>query len=77
MSFPYHNYTIYNQQLQQVSSAKYQGVTIDSHLNWKDHIDEIFSKDNSATEFLRKNIFQCPKSIKLNCYKTFVQPIIE
>jgi len=76
-TFLNYSYTIYNQQLQQVSSAKYLGVTIDSHLNWKDHIDEISAKANSAKAFLRRNIYQCPKSIKSNCYKTFVRPILE
>jgi len=76
-SFLNHNYTIHNQQLQQVSSAKYLGITIDSHLSWKDHIDEICSKANSAKAFLRRNIHQCPRSIKSNCYKIFARPILE
>ena len=71
-----YNYTIYNQQLQQVSSSKNLGVTIDSHLSWKDHKDEIYSKANSKA-FLRRHIYQCLKSIKSNCYKTFVRPILE
>ena len=73
----YHNYTIYNQQLREVSSAKYLGLSIDGHLTWKDHINEICSKANSAKAFLRRNIYQCPKSIKSNCYQTFVRPILE
>ena len=40
-------------------------------------IDEICSKANSAKAFLRRNIYQCPKSIKSNCCKTFVRPILE
>ena len=67
----------YDQQLQQVSSAKYLGVTIDSHLTWKDHINDICSKANSAKAFLQRNIYQCPKAIKSNCYKSLVRPILE
>ena len=72
-----HGYSIYDQQLQQVSSAKYLGVTINSHLTWKDHIIDICSKANSAKAFLQRNIYQCPKAIKSNCYKSLVRPIIE
>jgi len=42
-TFLNHNYTIYNQQLWEVPSAKYLGITIDSHLTWKDHVNEICS----------------------------------
>ena len=38
------SYYIYSQQLKKVASAKYLGITIDSHLTWKDHINEICSK---------------------------------
>ena len=72
-----HSYSIYDQQLQQLSSAKYLGVTIDSHLTWKDHINDICSKDNSAKAFLQRNIYQCPKAIKSSCYKSLVRPILE
>jgi len=72
-----HNYTIYNHQLREVTSAKYLGITIDKRLTWKDHVNEICSKANSAKTLLRRNIYQCPKTIKSNCYKSFVQPILE
>jgi len=32
---------------------------------------------NSTKAFLRRNIFHCPRIIKSNCYKTFMQPILE
>lgn len=51
-TFLNHNYNIYGQQ--QVPSAKYLGITIDSHLSWKDHINEICSKANSVNAFLKE-----------------------
>ena len=51
--------------------------TIDQDLIWKDHINNICHKANSVKGFLRRNLHQCPTSIKSNCYKTFVRPILE
>ena len=76
-SYIQNTYQIYGQQILQVTSAKYLGVTIDQHLTWKDHINNIFHKANSVKGFLRRNLHQCPTSIKSNCYKTFVRPNLE
>ena len=64
-------------QIHQVNSAKYFGVTIDQHLTWKDHINNICHKVNSIKGFLRLNLHQCPTSTKSNCYKIFVRSILE
>ena len=42
-TFLKYSYNIYSQKLKQVTSAKYLGITIDSHLTWKGHINEICS----------------------------------
>ena len=47
------------------------------HLTWADHINEICNKANIAKAFLKRNIHQCPISIKANCYKSLVRPILE
>ena len=44
---------LYGQQIHQVTSAKYLGVTIDQHLTWKDHINKVCHKANSVKGFLR------------------------
>ena len=76
-TFLKYNYSIYSQQIKHVTSSKYLGIIIDSHLTWKDHINEISSKANSAKGFLKRNIYQCPTIIKPNCYKSFIRPILE
>ena len=70
-------YQIYCQNIKQASSTKYLGITIDQHLTWTDHINEICNKANIAKAFLKRNIHQCPISIKANCYKSLVRPILE
>ena len=76
-TFLKYNYSIYSQQLKHVTSAKYLGIIIDSHLIWKDHINEINSKASSAKAFLKRNIYQYPTTIKSNCYESFIRPILE
>ena len=41
------------------------------------NINEICNKANTAKTFLQRNIYQCPISIKANCYKSLVRPILE
>ena len=73
----YNCYQIYGQHIKQASSAKYLSITIDQHLTWTDHINETCNKANIAKAFLKRNIYQCPISIKANCYKSLVRPILE
>ena len=35
------------------------------------------SKANKVNSFLHRNLYHCPVSTKLNCYKAMVRPIVE
>ena len=48
------------------------GVTIQSKLNWKPHINNITKKDNNVRAFLQRNLSNCPRSVKEQAYKTYV-----
>ena len=54
-----------------------KGVTIDSKLSWSKHIQEITTKANKVKGFLQRNLCSCPISVKANCYKSLVKPIVE
>ena len=71
------NYNIHNVILEETSAAKYLGVTIDSHLKWKQQYSATLKKANGVLAFLRRNINDCPPRIKDNCYRTLVRPILE
>ena len=52
-------------QNKKVSSAKYLGITINSHLTWSNHIGKICNKALSVKAFLQQNLPSCPPNIKL------------
>ena len=72
-----HTYYIDNCQIDEVSNAKYLGVVIDQHLTWNEHIKQTTSKAIRVNGFLYRNLYHCPITVKLNCYKAMVRPIIE
>ena len=72
-----YNYTMSNAKIKEVSTAKYLGVTINNHLTWSNHIDNICHKALSVKSFLQCNLTSCPPNIKLLCYITMVRSILE
>ena len=59
------------------ASVKYLGITINSKLNWSDHIANITSKASSVLGFLQRNFKKCPINTKVSLYKSMVLPILE
>ena len=70
-------YSIHGKILNLVDEGKYLGVTIQSKLSWKPHINNICKKGNSTLGLLRRNLKKCPPSIKEQAYKTYVRPTLE
>ena len=69
------DYSLQNQTLENVQSAKYLGITITDNMDWGQHVSEI-----SATKtlgFLRRNLAFAPRSTKEVAYKTLVRPKLE
>ena len=50
------DYTLHQQRLEQVQSAKYLGITITDDLDWGQHISEISAKATKTMGFLRRNL---------------------
>ena len=48
-----YNYTMNNTKIKEVTSTKYPGITINSHLSWTNHINNICNKALSVTAFLQ------------------------
>ena len=57
--------------------TKYLGVVIDSKLSWSQHVKTVTNKANRIKGFLQRNLHSCPISVKANCYKSLIKPILE
>ena len=70
-------YTLHQERLEQVQSAKYLGLTITDDLDWGQHILEISAKATKTLGFLRHNMFFAPGHTKEVAYKTLVRHKLE
>ena len=71
------NYSLHQQTLEQVESAKYLGITITDNLEWGQHVSEISSKATKTLGFLRRNLALAPQHTKEVAYQTLVRPQLE
>ena len=69
------DYSLHNQTVENVQSAKYLGITISDNMD--QHISENSPKANKTLGFLRRNLAFAPKSTKEVAYKTLVRPKLE
>ena len=70
-------YNIRGVPLDEVTTAKYLGVTLSENLSWKPHINEICTKAGNTLSFLRRNFSRANTSIKSRMYTTLVRPQME
>ena len=71
------DYTLHQEQLEQVQSAKYLGITITDNLDWGHHVSEISCKATNTMDFLHRNLALAPRHTKEVAYKTLVRPQLE
>ena len=67
------DYSLHNQTLENVQSAKYLGITISDTMDLGQHVSEISSKATKTLGFLRRNLDFAPRSTKEVAYKTLVR----
>ena len=71
------DYSLHNQTLENVQSAKYLSITISDNMDWGQHISEISSKATKTHGFLCRNLAFAPRSTKEVAYKSLVRPKLE
>ena len=54
----------------------YLGVTITKDLKWNTHISNVCTKASRNLDFLRRNLFSCPKVVREAVYKRLVRHIL-
>ena len=72
-----YDYSLHNQTLENVQSAKYLGITISDHMDWGQHISDISSKATKTLGILCRNLAFAPRRTKEVTYKTLVQTKLE
>ena len=71
------NYSLHQQTLEQVQSAKYLGITINDNLEWGQHVAKISSKATKTLGLLRRNLALAPRHTKKIAYQTLIRPQLE
>ena len=66
------SYTLQDQILEQVQSAKYLGITITDNLDWGQHISEVTAEATRTLGFLPHNLAFAARQTKEAAYKTLV-----
>ena len=64
------DYSLHNQTLENVQSAKYLGITVSGNMDWGLHFLEISSKATKIFGFLCRNLAFAHKSTKDVAYKS-------
>ena len=72
-----HDYSLHNQVLKNVASAKYLGITITDDLDWGQYMTNVTSKAPKTLGFLRRNLTLAPKETKVAAYQALVRPHLE
>ena len=75
---PIHSdYWLYGVQLKCKYSIKYLGLTIDSKLNFNEHINDKSTKASKVLNMIRRNLYFAPAKVKAKAYMAMVRPILE
>ncbi|XP_049832898.1 uncharacterized protein LOC126273389 [Schistocerca gregaria] len=71
---------LWNTPLTLSNSARYLGVYLDRHLNWKTHLNHLLNKTRLRQNLIRQvqgRFHGCSDETALHTYKTFIRPILE
>ncbi|XP_049845514.1 uncharacterized protein LOC126298254 [Schistocerca gregaria] len=72
--------TLWISPLQLNDTARYLGVHLDKHLNWKTHLAYLLNKTRLRQNLIRQvqgRFHGCNTQIAINTYKTFIRPVLE
>ena len=71
------NYTMMGTSLEETSNIQYLGVQIQRDLRWNRQTEYATSKATRVLNFIRRNFYHCPPSVKEKLYTTLVRPHLE
>ena len=74
---PQRTYTFCGSKLEQVDSASYLGITVNSKLKWSEHISSISSKASRSLGLIKRNLWNCPRKVRETAYTSIDRPKLE
>ena len=74
---PQRQYFFCGSKLEQVDSASYLGITVNSKLKWSEHISSISSKASQSLGLIKRNLWNCPRKVRETAYTSIVRPKLE
>ena len=74
---PQRQYFFCGSKLEQVDSASYLGITVNSKLKWSEHISSISSKASRSLGLIKRNLWNCPRKVRETAYTSIVRPKLE
>ena len=74
---PQRSYFFCGSKLEQVDSASYLGITVNSKLKWSEHISSISSKASRSSGLIKRNLWNCPRKVRETAYTSIVRPKLE
>ena len=72
-----YSYSLHNQTLEEVTSAKYLGITITDNLDWDQHVSDVSTPATQTLGFLHRNLALAPRETNDMAYKSLVRPKLE
>ncbi len=70
-------YTMMKTKLAEVKHHPYLGVELSNDLSWGIHINNTVGKAIRVLNFLRRNLYNCPRNIKETAYTAYIRPVAE
>ena len=74
---PQKTYVFCGVTLQQVESIPYLGVTLNNKLKWSQHISSISNKASKVLGMVKRNLWNCPLTVRETAYTALVRPKLE
>ena len=74
---PQGTYFFCGPKLEQVDSASYLGITVNSKLNWSEHISSISSKASRSLGLIKRNLWNCRRKVRETAHTSIVRPKLE
>ena len=72
-----YNYFMGSQQIPRTDNQDYLGVTINTKLSWRPHINKVQNKASKTLGLLKRTLHAAPPQVRQTAYEVLVRPTLE